>query len=311
MKSVQIIVSTYNGHQYLPTQLDSLLAQDVESLGIARLNILVRDDGSKDDTHQILEEYKKNYPGKVEWYTGPNLRSAKSFFDLMTRSTNFDYVCLCDQDDYWLPNKVSSAIQFLEHTENQDEPKLYCCRVTPVDANLEPLPNNIPFPPVNSTFGFRNALVQCVATGCGCVLNNQLVNLICKQLPEFTIMHDWWAYLCATAFGHFYFDENSYIKYRQHAGNVIGMKTSAISRFIMRAKRYPKNRGQMYQQIVNFVSIFEKDYPNSVALSQAKQLVDAKHNLFKRIKFLAKVKPYRQEKRDNLIMTIIILLGNY
>ena len=79
----------------------------------------------------------------------------------------------------------------------------------------------------------------------------------------------------------------------------------------MRAKRYPKNRGQMYQQIVNFVNIFEKDYPDSVALSQAKQLVNAKHNLFKRIKFLAKVKPYRQEKRDNLIMTIIILLGNY
>lgn len=52
--SVQILMSTYNGEKYLNQQLDSLLAQDYQDL-----LILIRDDGSADNTINILREYEK------------------------------------------------------------------------------------------------------------------------------------------------------------------------------------------------------------------------------------------------------------
>lgn len=45
MKKVQVLLSTYNGEKYLKEQLDSIIAQE----GVD-VHILVRDDGSKDDT---------------------------------------------------------------------------------------------------------------------------------------------------------------------------------------------------------------------------------------------------------------------
>ena len=53
MKKVQVLLSTYNGEKYLKEQLDSIIAQE----GVD-VHILVRDDGSKDDTIKILEGYE-------------------------------------------------------------------------------------------------------------------------------------------------------------------------------------------------------------------------------------------------------------
>ncbi len=59
MERILVLLSTYNGHKYLREQLDSLYAQEN-----VHLHILVRDDGSKDETIEILNEYK-NRNGKM------------------------------------------------------------------------------------------------------------------------------------------------------------------------------------------------------------------------------------------------------
>ena len=79
MKKVRVLMSTYNGQKYLTEQINSILSQkgvDVE--------ILVRDDGSTDGTIHILNEYRSQ--GKIDWYSGKNLRSAKSFMNLLKNS---------------------------------------------------------------------------------------------------------------------------------------------------------------------------------------------------------------------------------
>ena len=76
MKKVLVLLSTYNGEKYLKEQIDSVLAQKNTDV-----SILVRDDGSTDKTLEILEKYKKD--GKLEWYTGKNLKPAKSFLNLV------------------------------------------------------------------------------------------------------------------------------------------------------------------------------------------------------------------------------------
>ena len=61
---VIVLLSTYNGEKYLQEQLESLAAQeDVE------VEILARDDGSKDGTTAILNEWQER--GLLKWYTYP------------------------------------------------------------------------------------------------------------------------------------------------------------------------------------------------------------------------------------------------
>ena len=103
MKSIQVLLSTYNGARYLREQLDSLLSQ--ENVDI---KILVRDDGSTDDTIKILNEYQNR--GLLAWYTGPNMRPAKSFLNLLIQSPESEVYAFCDQDDVWKPEKMYMAV---------------------------------------------------------------------------------------------------------------------------------------------------------------------------------------------------------
>ena len=65
MNKVQVLISTYNGEKYLDEQIQSLIGQKN-----VHLSILVRDDGSTDDTVSILDKYQKK--GVLDWYSGIN-----------------------------------------------------------------------------------------------------------------------------------------------------------------------------------------------------------------------------------------------
>ena len=93
MDKVVILMSTYNGGRYLENQIESLLNQD----GV-EVEILARDDGSKDRTLKILEEYKEA-KSNFNFYIGKNLGPAGSFLDLMKHAPEADFYALCDQDD--------------------------------------------------------------------------------------------------------------------------------------------------------------------------------------------------------------------
>ena len=99
MKTVRVLLSTYNGETYLREQIDSLIKQ----IGLV-VKIAVRDDGSTDATLDILEEYRKK--GLLEYFAEENVGYRKSF---LTLSSYFvgkaDYYAFCDQDDVWKPNK--------------------------------------------------------------------------------------------------------------------------------------------------------------------------------------------------------------
>lgn len=55
MNKIIVVMSAYNGSQYITQQLDSIFAQKEVDV-----TCFVRDDGSKDDTLQVLEKYQKS-----------------------------------------------------------------------------------------------------------------------------------------------------------------------------------------------------------------------------------------------------------
>ncbi|MBU1715693.1 MAG: glycosyltransferase, partial [Proteobacteria bacterium] len=112
---IEILLSTYNGGKYLREQLDSLLAQTCNDWVL-----LVRDDGSSDDTVIILEEYRTRHPEKIGIVSGGKKRlgACASFAFLLAQSTA-PYVMFCDQDDVWLPEKVEVTFESMLSAESK------------------------------------------------------------------------------------------------------------------------------------------------------------------------------------------------
>lgn len=92
---------TYNGAFYLREQMESLLAQTYPLH-----EIIVQDDGSTDDTWEILQEYARNYPHvKIFQNLGKHGING-NFFSALQRASG-DYVAICDQDDIWESDKIA------------------------------------------------------------------------------------------------------------------------------------------------------------------------------------------------------------
>lgn len=228
LKRVLVLLSTYNGENYLITQLDSILNQSY-----INISILVRDDGSTDNTLKILEEYKNK--GYLEWYQGENKKPAKSFLELLNRSGDYDYYAFCDQDDFWQPNKIEKAIDALEK-EKKSVPLLYCSATTLVDENLLFLSDGHKN---DYRLTFEESLVQSISPGCTFVFNREAKKLTSKvDDNDFYSMHDYLLICAVFGIGKVYYDEDSYILYRQHSNNVIGTRHNKVSILKNRLARF-------------------------------------------------------------------------
>lgn len=313
MRKIQVLMSTYNGERYLEKQLESILQQDCADKGIADFSLLIRDDGSEDGTQKLLEKYSIMMPEKVKWYTGENKGVIGSFFDLLEKSDDVDYLAFSDQDDYWLPDKLSAGVnKIIEKEKKGKKPVLYGCRPMLVDENLNEINSNIKRPIVKT--GFGNALIENVITGCTAIMNKELKNVILKQLPEYTVMHDWWFYLMASYFGEVLYDEQMYILYRQHGDNVMGSATKHTIELKNRIKSWKRNSHKISRQAKEFkkvVDIIEGDNVVCEKKELLQSLVNGKKELLTRIRLISQGKLFRQRKNDNRIFKVLIVLNIY
>lgn len=210
-------MATYNGEKFLPKQLDSILNQKNVSV-----SILVRDDGSKDRTCNILNLYKSK--GQLQWYTGPHLDVAKGYFDLMKKAEGYevDYVAFSDQDDVWDLDKLYVASQFLDKGDPR-KPLLYYCGQRLVDEQLNYITNH-------QLNRYRNSITRFVLSdfaGCTGVFNLALLQEVIKYEPKYMLMHDTWILkVCLCLGGKIIADPNPHIDYRQHGKNAVGLEKS-------------------------------------------------------------------------------------
>ena len=233
-KKVEILLATYNGEQYLREQLDSILNQDYD-------NWIVRaaDDASTDHTYQILEEYRERYPHKfiVEKNQKGFGCAKKNFMNLIKNSFG-DYVMCCDQDDVWLPNKISLTLEEMKKTESGDMPVLVHTDLKVVDSKLQVLSESF-FNHSNfrKEFELNEILIQNFVTGCTTMMNRKLADLM-SQINDCDkiLMHDWVAAVLATAVGKVGFVDTPTMLYRQHAINSVGAKRYGFALFVEKVK---------------------------------------------------------------------------
>lgn len=243
--SVSVVLATYNGEKYLREQLDSLLRQK----GV-RVNILVRDDGSKDKTKEILDEYKDK--GLIDWYTGEHLNVQKGYLDLLKHAPKADYYAFCDQDDVWDDDKLLIAVTELDEMP-ADKPAIYYCGQRLVDENLKLITTH---KIASDRSPHTNFLISNVA-GCTAVFNQVLLDAVNSVTPNFILMHDSWLFkVCLALGGNYYADSTAHISYRQHGNNVAGLN-GGIKGKIRQTKRY-LDVFEIQKQCQNLLECYEK-----------------------------------------------------
>jgi len=295
---VNILLSTYNGERYLPELLDSIANQTYPDL-----KITIRDDGSSDNTISIVKEFARVRSG-VTLIRGTNIGITRSFFALLSEAEPCGYYAFCDQDDVWLPDKVERAVNAINN-HPLDKPVMYCSAHELVDKELRPIGKSIR---KKIRPGFGNALVENNAMGCTIVLNNAARDKLIKKLPQKALMHDWWMYMVISAFGIVTYDPVPSILYRQHASNVLGVKTTPLGRWVRRIRQY-KDRGSerlIRRQVCEFYELY-KDEMDEKTLEKTKRFLD--DSFINRVRNLFSSTFYRQTTIDNLIFKVLYLVN--
>ncbi|MDQ2090273.1 glycosyltransferase [Marimonas arenosa] len=215
---VLILMAVRNGADHLAEQLHSIATQFH-----GNWSIRASDDGSVDGSFDILMGFaEQGHP--LTAVRGPCKGGAENFLSLVRAVPEGEqdgFLAFCDQDDVWMPQRLSHGINALERVP-ADRPALFCSGTLITDNDLgNPRPSRPrPKPP-----GFRNALVQNIASGNTILLNPAATRLVCQASHEVRelVVHDWWLYqIVSGAGGETIHDDTPLIYYRQHAENQIG-----------------------------------------------------------------------------------------
>ncbi len=220
-----ILLSTYNSSKYLREQLDSILNQTFTDF-----KLYIRDDGSTDNTLEIINEYV-NINNKIILIKETNKLQKKTYLSFMTMLSliKADYYMFSDHDDVWLNNKIELSLESIKsvQNENADIPILVHTDLKIVDEYLNPLHDSFWLyskinPRILNNSNYLS-VYNCVV-GCTMIINKNTRD-ICLNYFESNLMHDSFIALkVANANGIIEFISKPTILYRQHNNNVIGAK---------------------------------------------------------------------------------------
>lgn len=238
---IDILMATYNGEQFVGEQIESILSQSYKDW-----KLYIRDDGSKDNTLDVLSKYEREYSGKIIVIRdGKKGLGAKLNFAELLKYSKSEYCMFCDQDDVWVSNKIELSIKKMKDTESsygKDKPILIHTDLSVVDRHLNVMHKSFwKYQKLDERYKRLNyLLVQNNITGCTMLLNRRLIDMS-LDISSQCVMHDWWIGLIASGFGKIESINNQTILYRQHGNNEVGAhKYNSLQYFKTKAQNIEK-----------------------------------------------------------------------
>ncbi|MEP6944385.1 MAG: glycosyltransferase family 2 protein [Acidobacteriota bacterium] len=219
---IDILLSTYNGEEYLASQLDSILNQ-----AYAEIRVIARDDGSNDRTVEILRDYAKRDERVAVFDDNRGNLGAFSSFMAIAEISDSPYFLFADQDDVWGRDKISRLLVQMTKIEIEmgpDIPIVVFSDLSITDRNLHVVASSLwhyqQFDP-NISRNWRSLLAQNVVLGCAMMGNASALKAgLPYMLPD--MPHDHWIAVNAAKCGRIDFIREATILYRQHGANYSG-----------------------------------------------------------------------------------------
>lgn len=289
--SCLILLSSYNGEKYIEDQIQSIFDQK----GVI-VNILVRDDGSKDNTLPILKAISAQHPNALSIIEGNNVGIHNSFAELIQLApAGYDYYAFSDQDDIWDTDKIFSAIKVL----TKFDVPFYCGCARLVDSVRTPLNITTSNP---KTFKYYMSTSHKVMTpgvqGCTMVLKNNFFAEIRGNYPR-EYGHDTWIPIIASYFYGCVYDEVPRMSYRQHDASWTGNRGKKFTQLKVDIRYYFKGLSR-YTHLAQDLLARYKCNLNMYDLGYLSGLAN-KESFTGRIKLLNR---YRYSK-DTILKTLI------
>lgn len=264
-EKISVVLAVYNGEKYIIEQLESIRKQTVKVD-----ELIVKDDGSKDNTCEIVEEYLQSHH-LSQWRLIKNSQNQgwkKNFVDGL-HYVSGEYIFFCDQDDIWMPQKVEKMISAMKNNKaiellvsnyeilHMDHSKSYIEQSKHKQgATVYPYP-------------FTNKFLHVKYPGCVYCLRRSLVEFYETYWME-VMPHDAFAWHLATVRGSLYVYNEPLIQYRRHAQTVTGRSISN------REKRIQDL--EYYKQVIALYNRYLSDYQdtkfNRAYLKQAEQWLE-------------------------------------
>ena len=281
-KKVAVIMSTYNGAKYVKDQLDSILNQTYKNI-----DIVIRDDGSKDNTVKIIEIYQKKY-ANIKLVTG-----------------EADYYAYADQDDVWLPNKIELAVEELNKLDDS-KPNLAFGNSDYYDENMKLINEG----EKHRKFNFIRALFACVTQGMTMTINKTTRDYIVKNPPKNCFFHDWWTYLICIGMGNVAYSDTTVVKYRRMKTNATVEGQGYFRLFVWRIKNLLMNDGikDIKRQMINYKNTYY-DKLNDEDKKTLDLFSKEKYNFFRALKKMFYPRKLRSRFVDEVMLRLLFLIG--
>ncbi len=124
MPDISVIIPAYNTEKYIAKCLDSILAQEINNM-----EVIVIDDGSTDNTYQIVKQYSCKYP-EIKLFKQKNLKISAARNNGLKKASG-KYVIFIDSDDYLEKNMFKQMYTRIE----EDNSDLCICGINKLFTN--------------------------------------------------------------------------------------------------------------------------------------------------------------------------------
>lgn len=271
-EEVTILMATYNGEKYVSEQIQSIINQS-----FTNWFLLIRDDGSKDNTMEILNMYEKkeNRIMVIRDEFG-NLGQCLNFNELIKNVKTDSYVMFSDQDDIWLPTKIEESIKEIRSLENMHgtgTPILVYTNYNVVNDKLDYI--QIAYSKCNlqePELIANRLLIQNWIMGCTMIINNKLLKYSFEIAIE-ADNHDNWIALIASMTGCVHYLDKCTMLHRLHSNNVTrNYETTNMKNRIKRVKSRFKENEKAFLKRERLNYLIEEHLNNKITNFECKLL---------------------------------------
>lgn len=308
MCEIDIIMASYNGEKYIKEQIHSILNSSIQDF---KINIY--DDGSNDATIDILEQLENQYKDKIKVYKNSNNKGVTRNFLEALSTSSANYIMFCDQDDYWLENKIEITLNKMKDLEKKhpNKPLAVFTDTIVVDEGLNTIyPSFFKASNLNpEAISLEKLLMENKLIGCTVMINKEVRQVLNNiSLPKEAKFHDHWIALIAASMGVIGYIDKGTLLYRQHGDNVVGN---------LNFKNYLKDRIKTIKQQKQSLIVLQKQanefaslYKDSLSKEAYKIIIEfsklRNYNYFKRIYTLMKYGYYKTGILRNIGLFVLI-----
>jgi rhamnosyltransferase len=298
-----VIMASCNGEKWIKDQIVSIFKQENVSI-----KLLISDDLSKDLTLKIINDLKKsNYDIDIVQRSLASGSAGQNFMSIfrMLNFKHYDFIAYSDQDDVWLPFKLSRAIE-----------KIYESNSSGYSSSVNAFWSDRKSTVLSQSPNLRqyDFLFEGAGQGCTFVLTSKFFSkfqefcILNQNLSNKFYYHDWLTYLyCRSKNEKWFFDDVPTLNYRQHVNNDTGAR-SGLNAILNRWRLI--SSGWYKKQIIIAYNLVTKTGYQSPKLSEFEAILDSRNTIKNKMRYISFVwKHGRRKAMDRLVLVTAILFS--